>query len=154
MTYARFLMQEHLGRLLDRDLETVDHIDDDPLNDAIENFQLLTRSENLLKATGPVEMVSFVCPVCDEFSEKKASNVKHNRNMGKAGPFCGRSCAGRYATMLQYGSYVLQGHGTNARYNRKRDPCRCAECREAHRIANQQYPRKRAPVAKSANALV
>lgn len=103
MTYARFLMQEHLGRKLDPVTETVDHKDDDRLNDRIENFQLLTVSHNAIKEHGLPEMYDFICPMCDQPAEKLARMVRHNWDLGKAGPFCGRVCAGRWNALHQYG---------------------------------------------------
>ena len=46
--YARYLMEQHLGRSL-TDEEEVDHIDNDNTNDNIENLQILTREENMRK---------------------------------------------------------------------------------------------------------
>lgn len=50
ITYAKFLMENHLKRFLDPDTETVDHINNDCSDDRIENLQLLTRSENAKKS--------------------------------------------------------------------------------------------------------
>jgi hypothetical protein len=94
MTYARWLMQEHLGRVLTDD-EHVDHVDDDQTNDVLSNLQILTPSANAEKRNGPTEMLSFTCPRCGQPAEKPARFVRHNRKLGKAGPFCGRSCAGK-----------------------------------------------------------
>lgn len=49
ITYARWLMVQHLGRRLGPD-EHVDHVNDDPLDDRIDNLQILTRAENARKA--------------------------------------------------------------------------------------------------------
>lgn len=46
ITYARWLMQEHLGRQLGPD-EIVHHVNGDPLDDRIENFRLVTRAEHI-----------------------------------------------------------------------------------------------------------
>lgn len=43
---ARFLLEEHLGRKLKR-TEIVHHKDDNPLNDCIDNLEILTRSEHI-----------------------------------------------------------------------------------------------------------
>lgn len=97
MTYARFLYQEQVGRILSPD-EHVDHIDEDCMNDAVSNLQLLTNAANALKHNGPMEMITFLCPMCLREATKPARFVRHNRQLGKAGPFCGRQCAGRYAS--------------------------------------------------------
>jgi len=50
MSYARWLMTQHLGRRLRLD-EHVDHINEDALDDRIDNYQILTPSQNARKAT-------------------------------------------------------------------------------------------------------
>lgn len=47
-TYARYLYAVHLGQMIPDDLH-VDHINNDPIDDRIENLQLLTASENTKK---------------------------------------------------------------------------------------------------------
>lgn len=47
-TYARYLYAVHLGQMIPDDLH-VDHINNDPSDDRIENLQLLTASENTKK---------------------------------------------------------------------------------------------------------
>lgn len=96
MTYARFLMQEHLQRVLGPD-EHVDHQDEDHRNDLIDNLQILTPAANTRKTRGEIEYFEFTCPQCGNPGIQKARNVRHNRKLGKAGPFCGRSCAGKYS---------------------------------------------------------
>lgn len=97
--YSRWLMSKHLGRTLDTILETVDHIDEDPTNDTIENLQLLTLKENAVKGAvkGPqITWIVFNCPQCGNEARKNNRYVKNNKKQGKAGPFCSRSCAGKY----------------------------------------------------------
>jgi len=45
MNYARYLMCLKENRLLSSD-EEVDHIDENPLNDSIDNLQILSKPEN------------------------------------------------------------------------------------------------------------
>lgn len=47
-TYARYLFAAHLGHWIPKELE-VDHINNDPTDDRIENYQLLTPEENISK---------------------------------------------------------------------------------------------------------
>lgn len=101
--YSRFLMEKHLGRKLKYD-ETVDHINEDPTDDRLENLQVLSRSENARKSASKrsIEMITFRCPECGEWVEKKARNVRSNRKKGRDGPFCGKSCAGKHSARKQY----------------------------------------------------
>lgn len=50
MSNARWVMTQHLGRRLGKD-EHVDHINENPLDDRIENLQLLSRGDNNRKST-------------------------------------------------------------------------------------------------------
>ena len=113
MLYSRWLMQEALGRTLGYD-ETVDHIDEDKTNDALENLQILTRKGNAEKSAtfrpGP-EYYEFICPVCKQPARKLARFVRHNRNLGKAGPFCGRRCAGLAPVAQRHEASGLEPEG-------------------------------------------
>jgi predicted RNA-binding Zn-ribbon protein involved in translation (DUF1610 family) len=102
-SYARYLMEQHLGRELGP-REWVDHIDDDQLNDVIENLQILSPGENTWKGRPAAEQVTFACPVCGEMTTKAASKVRHNRKQGKAGPFCGKVCSRKYQVEQSKGS--------------------------------------------------
>jgi hypothetical protein len=48
MSYARWQMEQHLGRYL-LPGETVDHGDENTLNDSLSNYQILTHAENCQK---------------------------------------------------------------------------------------------------------
>jgi len=97
--YARWLIELKVGRQLIND-ETVDHIDGDFTNDSISNLQILSRSDNIRKSLPKTkaEIVSFRCPICNCVAHKDARKVRWNKKQGKAGPFCGRVCAGRFST--------------------------------------------------------
>lgn len=47
-SYARWLMEQHLGRQL-TPAETVDHGDEDTLNDSLTNFKIMSHAENCRK---------------------------------------------------------------------------------------------------------
>lgn len=101
---ARWIMEQHLGRYL-TDEETVDHRDDDPMNDVIENLQIMSLADNIRKAAPPPEMVSITCPECGVTVEKLARQVRHNQDvLGKPGPYCGKKCAGRVNARRRYAS--------------------------------------------------
>jgi predicted RNA-binding Zn-ribbon protein involved in translation (DUF1610 family) len=98
--HARWVMEAHLGRELGAD-ETVDHIDNDPMNDDLSNLQLLSMADNIRKSAKGIEMVKFSCPECGEAGQQEARNVRSNRRKGRAGPFCSRECAGRHNQRLR-----------------------------------------------------
>jgi hypothetical protein len=98
-SYARFLMEQHLGRELGRD-EHVDHINEDCTDDRIENLQVLSPGDNSRKhvvAAGKSKrMKSFNCPVCGSgFSIPRRRWLDNQVRQGKAGPYCSKSCAAK-----------------------------------------------------------
>jgi len=97
MSYARYLLQTHLNRELES-WEHVDHINNDPLDDRIENLQILSVKDNSLKyhALNPRKTYTFICPNCNKEATKWLSNVLHNKNKGRIGPYCSRKCAGQH----------------------------------------------------------
>lgn len=91
-SYARWLMEQHLGRELTSD-ETVDHIDEDKLNDDISNLQVLSLADNIHKSSGYKQYPEYTCPLCGNTFRKWKAQVDSNRRQGKPGPFCTKSCA-------------------------------------------------------------
>lgn len=95
-SYPRFLLKQAGIPLSETD--TVDHIDNDKTNDALDNLQVLSSAENAKKAMQlrPRKWFQFVCPVCNSEATKPLNFVLNNRRQGKKGPFCSRRCAGKY----------------------------------------------------------
>ncbi len=105
MSYPKYLMECYLGRRLDPN-ETVDHIDYNPLNNEISNLQVLTRAEHTKLDNRRLKSQHFVCPICGKkftLTGQKLHNAITNRKQGKTGPFCTRSCAGKYGANIQNG---------------------------------------------------
>lgn len=126
--YSRYLMEKKMGRELSYD-ETVDHVDEDPTNDSIENLQVISRSENAQKyhrfiGTQP-EIIEITCGGCGKKSMKLARNIRGNLKKGRGGPFCGRSCAGRYSMTGERRTKFIHGTLVAYQYNK----CRCKLCR-------------------------
>lgn len=93
-SYPRYLMEEYLGRELLPE-EQVDHINDDPTDDRIENFQLLTHTENNRKSAH-TETVLKGCPVCGRVFEMPMRTFRANQLVQKKqGPYCSKQCAGK-----------------------------------------------------------
>lgn len=56
----------------------------------------------------PAKTIDFICPMCNKIATTTYRTYKANQlKQGKLGPFCSRSCAGKYGTMIQNGR-VLQ----------------------------------------------
>jgi hypothetical protein len=102
-------MEKHLGRYLTED-ETVDHIDGNFLNNDQSNLRVLGRSVHASIDAKRLVSQEFVCPECSKkFSKegRKLHDIICDRRSNKAGPFCSRSCAGKYSQKVQMGQKRL-----------------------------------------------
>ena len=70
MLYARYVWEAHNNKPLPEGF-TIDHIDEDKTNDALENLQLLSNGDNIRKNVetrtkrGELNvMLKLVCPIC------------------------------------------------------------------------------------------
>ena len=94
-------MECQLGRKLDPDKETVDHIDSNFDNNYLSNLRLVPREEHSANDTRRVKPVEFECAWCDKKFERSPRLIRDKAKKNKAGPFCSRGCAGKYSRMLQ-----------------------------------------------------
>lgn len=101
VSYPKWLMELQLGRKLDPNLETVDHIDSNIDNNNLENLRLVPRDEHSADDTRRVKNVTFDCAWCNKEFERSPRLIRDKSKKNKAGPFCSRPCAGRYSRMLQ-----------------------------------------------------
>ena len=106
LSWPKALIEVREGRRL-LDDETADHKDENFTNDSLENLQTLTRIDNIIKSfeLNPERAKDWfigVCSICDEKFVKPMNHVKHNLKQGKSGPFCSKSCAGKWSTLQQY----------------------------------------------------
>lgn len=99
ISYPKWKLEQYLEREI-AEPETVHHIDGDFTNNNILNLEILTRKQHakLHGEKREIEYIEFICPQCGNHGKQEARNVRHNRKLGKAGPFCSRSCAGKYST--------------------------------------------------------
>lgn len=88
ISHARYLMSVKLGRRLTPN-ESVDHINNNRVDDRIENLQILTPLENTLKSNVKI-IRDFICPICRKPFTRK-------RNPAIQTPACSRSCGGKLA---------------------------------------------------------
>jgi hypothetical protein len=103
--YARYLMEQELGRELTKD-EEVDHIDRDHTNDEIWNLRVVSKEEHKKDDQKRRIPVEWRCPLCDEkfvLDAKQENDAFQKRKQGKAGPFCSKQCAGRYGAEVRFG---------------------------------------------------
>lgn len=97
--YSRYLMEQELGRELTFD-ETVDHLNRDKADDRIENLRVVSRSQHSIDDSIRVRDVSVECVWCGYYFTILGNKVRQ-RLRGKAGPFCSRSCSGKYGKSVQ-----------------------------------------------------
>lgn len=104
ITFARYLMCVKLGYILPTELE-VDHKDDDKTNDVINNLQVLTKEDNLLKQTYNYIMnktnYGFHCASCTTPFILTEREVNSRLAKGVEMAFCSRSCATLYHSFFE-----------------------------------------------------
>jgi hypothetical protein len=101
VSYPKHIVEKHLGRQLDQNIETIDHIDSNIDNNNLDNLRVVPRAEHSADDTRRVRPVEFTCGWCDRKFDRSPRLVRDKSKKGKSGPFCSRSCAGRYSRMLQ-----------------------------------------------------
>ncbi len=101
MSYPKFLVEEKLGRILS-DTETIDHLNGDFTDNDFENIRIVERAEHAKDDVIRIAGATLTCQWCDTVFECSGKSV-HDRSRGKAGPFCGKSCSGKYGASLQRG---------------------------------------------------
>lgn len=104
ITYARYLMCVKIGYILPTELE-VDHKDNDKTNDDINNLQILTKEDNLLKQEYHYVMnqvnYGFHCANCltPFILTEREVNMRLKQKVEMA--FCNRSCATNYHSFFE-----------------------------------------------------
>lgn len=101
VSYPKWLMEMQLGRKLDPNLETVDHIDSNFDNNDLSNLRIMPRDQHSTEDTRRVKLVKFTCAWCNKEFERSPRLIRDKAKKNRAGPFCSRACAGKYSRMLQ-----------------------------------------------------
>lgn len=100
VSFPKFIKELELSMSLDG--LTVDHLDRDKTNDDLSNLVVRPRSEHIKLDATRVKVSPVLCPICGtEFIPSKAQRSKYHSE--RAGPFCSRSCAGKYGKSVQMG---------------------------------------------------
>lgn len=107
ISYPKYVMEKYLGRNL-KDNEQVHHKDGNPLNNDIDNLEVLTFEEHLnVHADENRKYYDkiMVCPLCENefvWTAKQQSYFNGNKNKNSlTKPFCSKSCAGKYGREVQ-----------------------------------------------------
>lgn len=96
----RLVVEKHLGRKLTKH-ELVHHRDGDRLNNSVPNLSVTGRVEHPSYHAHGEETVVLKCMLCGKEFVRMANDERHNRKVGKSGPFCGKGCAGRWSRYKQ-----------------------------------------------------
>lgn len=102
VSYPKWLIEQKLGRILDPDLETIDHINGDFTDNRLENIRIIPRPIHASQDTVRVRNIKIKCIWCNKELSRKPGQVHRNARKGFAGPFC-RPCAGKYGAEVQNG---------------------------------------------------
>ena len=109
VSYPRVIMENYLGRKLE-DYEEVHHKDENPLNNNIDNLEVLTKEEHLqrhLKDKRKYYDKIMTCPLCgNDFlwtanQQLKFNSNRHRNGRNSSAPFCSKECAGEYGRKIQ-----------------------------------------------------
>lgn len=100
ISYARYLMGIHLGYEVPDEYE-VDHINNDKTDDRIENFQLLTRSDNIKKRheyyrNEIQEKQNLICNYCNREFKIPVYEYKRSLQRNCKNFYCSKKCEHSY----------------------------------------------------------
>lgn len=101
VSYPKYIMEQHLGRELDPETETVDHWDSNKDNNDITNLRLVPRKEHSADDTRRVKLIDLTCAMCGKHFQRSPRLLRDKAKKKNAGPFCSKQCSGRYSRLLK-----------------------------------------------------
>ena len=97
ISFPKALMEIRLGRTLDPDLETIDHLNGDYLDNRPENLQIIERSEHSRLDVKRRVSIIKKCSWCGKEFEISRGQITNNAR----GYFCSKHCSGKYGAAIQ-----------------------------------------------------
>lgn len=105
----REIMEKHLGREL-LSSEIVHHKNKDKEDNRIENLEVTSKSFHAVIHAVHGEVVTSLCPECGGMTHTPIGVYKHNQvKRGRPGPFCNKSCSGKYTRRKQIANKINVG---------------------------------------------
>ena len=105
-SYPRYLVEKDIGKLLAAD-DTVHHINGDYTDNDISNLEVVNKVEHAINDAGRYSSIEFDCPICDKrfilVGKRLSTVIIEKRRKHTAGPFCSKSCVGKYGAFIQNG---------------------------------------------------
>ena len=110
-SYPRLLMELKLGRPLLK-TEDVHHKDENPLNNDIENLEVIDHKEHERQHAQKYFDKEMICPICNKkfiwtvkqqiwYNGRTKRTIK-TRKYDRQPPCCSKHCSGVYSAMAQY----------------------------------------------------
>ena len=111
ISFPKAIMEVCLGHKLAED-DTVDHIDRDKTNNSISNLQVIDRKTHVSLDAIRRHSLFSTCPICKVEFELTRDQLKKRSNI-LAGPFCSKTCTGKYGKSIQLGEIAPLPRITN-----------------------------------------
>lgn len=103
VSFPKYIMEQHLGKQLDPDDGTVDHLDFNFDNNDLSNLRVVPRDQHSADDTRRVKLIKLKCQQCKKDFERSPRLLRDKSKKGAKGIFCSRSCAGKYNRAVQLG---------------------------------------------------
>lgn len=131
VSYPKYLVECSIGRYL-KENETIDHLDEDFTNNDLSNLSIKDRVDHVVEDAIRSKGEHCICLWCGSdifLVGKKLSTAVTNRKRGKSGPFCSRSCSGKYGASVQNGGEKFDVEVIRPVYIKNK--CECSPTAEA-----------------------
>ena len=101
VSYPKIIYELFINKKLEEN-ETIDHIDKNPLNNNINNLQILKREEHAKLDAKRRKSLFSNCDWCGKYFQLTRNQLRKDTS----GVFCSRSCSGKYGTEIQHNGLI------------------------------------------------
>lgn len=110
ISYPRIVYEQETGIKLNV-FDDIHHKDENPLNNDFNNLCVVKHVDHMKEHRKYKENTDVVCVWCENkfvLNPKQQAYRSGNSKKNKKGPFCSRSCSGKYGTFIQHYGHVVQ----------------------------------------------